>query len=99
MSAGATIGLADINNRAYALSFGLHQLMRQIQDFNQYLVENGGVTYLEGAPFNMSNTDAGNITSAFSDLDLLRQLYEGSATLGSAKDFRAYARWLWGFGG
>lgn len=99
MSAGATIGLLDINQRAYQLSLGLHQMFRQIEDFNQYLSQNGGATFLEGAPYNMSQTDAGNIISAFSDLDQLRQLYEGTATLTADKDFRAYARWLWGFGG
>ena len=54
------------------------------------------------ADFTAANTNpgptgyaAGDVTtmkSAFSDLDLLRTVYQGTATQGTIKDFRAFAK-------
>jgi alpha-D-ribose 1-methylphosphonate 5-phosphate C-P lyase len=42
--------------------------------------------------------DVDVLKSAIADLDQLRVLYQGGATLGTAKDFRAFAKQLWRFG-
>jgi len=43
-------------------------------------------------PINYASGDVTNMKSAFSDLDQLRTIYQGSATLGTAKDFRTFAK-------
>jgi|SRR5262245_8376197 len=45
-----------------------------------------------------SPQDIANIRSAYGDLDQLRTIYEGSAALGAAKDFRTFAQRLYGIG-
>lgn len=45
-----------------------------------------------------SSTDADNVKSTFADLAQLETIWRGAATLGSAKDFRTFARRLWGLG-
>jgi hypothetical protein len=44
----------------------------------------------------MTSGDAAIIGSALSDLDQLRTIYEGDATLGAVKDFRTFLDDLWG---
>lgn len=43
-------------------------------------------------PVGYAAGDVTNFKSAFSDLDQLRTIYQGSATLGTAKDFRTFAK-------
>lgn len=42
--------------------------------------------------------EVNTIKSAFTDLAQLNTLYIGGATLGVAKDFRAFTKLLWGLG-
>jgi hypothetical protein len=44
----------------------------------------------------MDSGSAAIIGSALTDLDQLRTIYEGTATLGSVKDFRTFLDDLWG---
>lgn len=43
-------------------------------------------------PTGYAQADVTTMKSAFSDLDQLRTIYQGLATLGSTKDFRAFAK-------
>lgn len=47
---------------------------------------------LLAAPFNASQGDLDILRSAQSDLDQLRVIYQGGATLGVAKDFRTFTK-------
>ena len=45
-----------------------------------------------------TQADVDNIKSAFADLDQLREIYQGLASLASAKDFRVFSQRLYGTG-
>ena len=45
-----------------------------------------------------NSSDIANIKSTYNDLNLLRELYEGTTTLPLAKDFRTFAKRIFGFG-
>lgn len=52
-----------------------------------------------GAPAGFDSGDADNIKSTAGDLLQLVDIAEGAASIGSAKDFRAFAKRLTGFEG
>lgn len=61
-------------------------------------------TYLEGAPnadliaLGYTDQEVATLKTAFADLTQLGTIWNGSAALPAAKDFRVFVRQLWGVG-
>lgn len=70
--------------------------MLQVQEIEAFLTAHpdADFTALAGGPgpTGYAAGDVTNFKSAFSDLDQLRTIYQGLATLGTAKDFRTFAK-------
>lgn len=96
MAAGqtASLTLANVNSTAGSLCIQLLNLMNQIQQFQAFLA----ATDLTQAPWSMSAADQANLKSAFTDLDQLRQVFQGLATRTPAYDYRAFVKLIDGFG-
>jgi hypothetical protein len=93
MSAGLPTNKLDIDMKAGQLALQLRDVFDQIKTFqawlaaqtSQALLDKG---YLQG--------DVDIIKSAYTDLDKLRTVYEGTITLPVAQDFRVFAHQLTG---
>lgn len=84
---------ADIDSRAGALATSVRDLLGQVQRFQQYLVATPDAN-LTGLGY--STTEVAQLKSAFTDLDKLRTIYEGTGTQASVYDFRQFAKLLTG---
>lgn len=83
---------ADINHSVGSIAAQLDHLMVQIQRVQVFMA----ATDLKVAPYTMSSGDEATIKSAMTDLDQLRQVYQGLATRTPAYDYRTFAKQLIG---
>ena len=90
--AGIPPSAADVNNYAGSIARDLDMLFDRVRILQAWLI----TVDLTAAPYSMTTGDQAVIKSAFSDLDTLRTVYEGTATQGTLKDFRAFAKQLHG---
>jgi hypothetical protein len=95
--ASAALTKAQLDGQIGSILTTLDSVMNQIQAMNAFLATQGAAG-LEAAPLSYDTTAAPDIISAFSDLDTLRQVYQGLATQGTTKDFRSFPKLLWGTG-
>ena len=95
MSVGFPTSKNDIDSRAGTLAVQLRDAFLGVQRFQAFLVATPDAT-LTAAPYNYTAGEVASMKSAYSDLDQLRTIYEGTATLGSVKDFRTFAKQLTG---
>lgn len=95
MSLGLNPVKADVDYLAGTLAKRLHEDIDRIGEF-KYWLDGKSVGDLEALGY--TNGEANLLKSVFADLDQLRTLYVGAATLGSVKDFRTFARQIIGFG-
>lgn len=76
----------------------LDGVMLQIQEIEVFLAAHPDADFTAAAggpgPTGYASGDVTNFKSAFSDLDQLRTIYQGSANLSVAKDFRTFAKLL-----
>lgn len=99
MAAGltATLNKQQLDAQMGSICAGLDGVMLQIQQMRQYLLATVDAT-LTGAQFGYVQGDVNTFKSTFVDLDLLRQIYQGTANLTTAQDFRANAKLIFGTG-
>jgi hypothetical protein len=93
MAVGFSAVKTDIDNRAGNLSVSLRDVLRNVQIFKAFLdtQTDAGLQAL-----GYSSGDVATLRSAYTDLDKLRQIYEGTATQGTTYDFRTFAKQLAG---
>jgi phage-related protein len=92
---GINLNANDINTRAGVIAQAVQKAMNDVVQFKFFL---DGATDPELIALGMSSNDVGTIKSAFTDLAQLAAIYSNTATLVVAKDFRAFARRVWGMG-
>lgn len=74
-----------------------NETFRRVSQMQEWLAAQTDAVLI-AAPFGYTAGEVAIIKSAFSDLDQLRTIYEGAAALAAAKDFRTFARQVWGLG-
>jgi hypothetical protein len=96
MSIGLTSTKSDIDNVAAAIAFDLRSVMDRISYMQAFLA--GKTTQdLTDRGYTTSPVDeVAQLKSAFTDLDKLRTVYQGTATQATAYDFRTFVKFLTG---
>lgn len=84
----------DVNAMAGGVARDLHTALARVKDFQAFLA----ITDLTQAPYSMTADDEAAIKYAFTDLNKLAQVYEGTVDSTPAHDYRTYAQHLYGFG-
>jgi len=86
----------EFNERIGGLARDLNVVLNRIGEVRAYLdtMTAGEVEALYG----YESGEGSVIKSAYADLDELRTVYEGSAAVANAKDFRTFAKRLYGTG-
>lgn len=92
---GINLNASDINTRAGVIAQSVQKAMNDVVQFKFFL---DGATDETLVALGMSQDDVSTIKSAFADLAEFAELYCGDATLAVAKDYRAFARRVWGMG-
>jgi hypothetical protein len=85
-----------IKNTAGGIVRDLDRIILRGQQFKDWIT-----TYTDAeliANWNFAQADINDLRSAFTDLETLRTVYQGTATQASLKDFRAFAKRLYVFG-
>lgn len=95
MSLGINVVKTDVDRVFGAAALELNVLMDKVGELKVWL-DTKSVADLEGMGY--STAEANTLKSAWADADQLRTLYEGTATLAVAKDFRTFLKLVYGFG-
>lgn len=95
MAIGIQQDAGSVSTWAGNICLEIERVMDQTQHFKAFLDATSDAV-LTASPYNFAQTDVNNLRSAFSDLDQLRTIYQGAATLATAKDFRTFAKLLRG---
>jgi len=94
-----TVGLnnekTQVDETAGRIARDLNVVMERIADFAYWL---DGIGQAELVAGGYTEQEAATLLSAYADLDELRSIYQGALDLPTAKDFRTFARRIWGFG-
>lgn len=93
MSVGTAVVKVDVDYKAAQLALTLRTNFDAIRNFKIWLdtkVDNDLTT------LGYSAGEVATLRSAVADMDELRRVYEGLATVAVAKDFRAFAKLLTG---
>jgi hypothetical protein len=90
---GAFTTKDSINQNAGRMAVALREAFELVDRFNRWHA-GVGATGLE-TDFGFTATDAAVIGSAVTDAEQLRDIFEGDATLGVAKEFTAFLDDLW----
>lgn len=94
-----TLGLqppkAQVDETVGAQTRALNVLFTEIGAFKAWL---DGETDTDLADLGYTPGEVAELRSAYVDLDQLRTIYIGAASLASAKDFRTFAKRMWHFG-
>jgi len=95
MSVGATITKLTVDSTSGNVAATLKTSFDRVQAFKTWLD-----TQLDADLITLGYVQAevDRLRSAYTDLDLLRQVFQGTATQATLKDFRAFAKLIWGFG-
>jgi hypothetical protein len=93
MSVGLTTTKGDADQRAGGIALDVRSVMDRVRIFKTWL-DTVTVTQLEGLGY--TTGEANTLKSAFTDLDKLRTIYEGTATQGTTYDFRTFSKLLTG---
>ena len=91
----ATLGKPQFDSLVNSIIQNLDGALAQVQQVQAFLAAHPDADFTAGTgpgPTGYASGDIATLKSAFSDLDQLRTIYQGSATLGTAKDFRAFAK-------
>lgn len=97
MTIGRSNSQAELNNAAAAIAASLFATMDNIAKA-KIVLDGLDVTALQAAPFGYTPTEANQLKSAFTDLDKLRTIFNGTATQASTYDFRTFTKLLLGNG-
>jgi hypothetical protein len=97
MSVGGTISKAEIDNTAHAVAASIFASLSNVAKFKAVLDGYSSAQLVSVFGY-ASTAEADILKSAITDLDKLRQIFEGTATQSSASDFRFFAKQLLGTG-
>lgn len=97
MSVGIFPTKEQIDNNGGGLLKNVNDAIARAEAMNAWLAATPDATLL-AAPYGYSQGEINILKSAFSDMAILATVYRGTATQGSLKDFRTFAKLLWGFG-
>ncbi len=95
MSAGIQPTQASINQQAGNLAVTLRDTMDAIKNFQAWIGAFGGHNALV-SQLGFQLADAQTIESTFTNLDQLRQAYQGITTIPATFNFEANSQALWG---
>lgn len=95
MSLGRPAAKSDLDQAAGAIAMSLFATMDNIAKVKTVL---DGLTTTDLQNLGYSSTEANQIKSAFTDMDKLRTVFNGTATQASTYDFRTFAKLLLGTG-
>ncbi len=95
MAAGIQVDKPAINGAVGTYARTLHQTFLAIDALKVYLDSTTDATLIS---MGFTQAECDDMKSAYADLAQLSTLYKGGATLGSAKDFRTFAKRLHGLG-
>ena len=90
-----TLDRAQVSNRAAGLCTQVDGAMLRIQQFKLWLDTVSDQTLIN---LGFVQADVDTLRSAVSDLEQLRTIYDGAATLAVAKDFRTFTKQVYAFG-
>lgn len=93
MSIGLTANKGDADQRAATIALDLRGVFDRVRTFKAWL-DTVTVLQLEGLGY--TTNEANQLKSAFTDLDQLRTVYEGTGTRTPAYDYRTFAKLLTG---
>ena len=93
MSVGMTASKGDVDSQAGQVTLQLREAMRAVQLFQGWLATQPDADLVA---LGYTSGEVATLKSAMNDLNQLRTIYEGTATLAVAKDFRAFAKLLTG---
>jgi hypothetical protein len=93
MAAGFPTNKADIDAKAGQLALQLRETFDQIKTFQAWLAGQTSQALLDKGYL---QADVDIIKSAYTDLDRLRTIYDGTVNLPTAQDFRVFAHQLTG---
>jgi hypothetical protein len=87
---------SEVDSRAGQVALAVRATLSQdVKNFKAWL-DTVSDAALQAAPYGYSATEASQLRSAYTDLDKLRTIYEGTATQATAYDFRTFAKLLTG---
>lgn len=97
MAVGNQPSLADVNAQLSSVASALHSTLIHAHELHTWYVAlgPGGLTNL---PYSMSAADDATAGSALADAEQLYQIFIGTQSLATVKDFTAFLQRLWGFG-
>lgn len=93
--AGIIITGNEINTQSGQITRSLFTAFDQIKKFQVWLAATPDATLL-AVPYNMTQADINSIKSSFTDLNQLATIFDGTASLAVAKDFRTFSKTLIG---
>jgi len=96
MSVGIVPTKDQIDNNGGSLLKNLDDALARCERLQTWLLATPDAT-LQAAPYSYSSQEVATLKSAFSDIAQLATIYRGTANLAVAKDFRQFAKLLWGF--
>lgn len=88
---------ANIDNTSGSIVLSLEDLFARVDRFQTFLLATPDAT-LTSAPYSYTAGEVATLKSAFTDLAQLAAIYRNQQNLATAKDFRAFAKQLIGFG-
>lgn len=91
-----TIDKNTVNARVGSLAQQVDGALLRIQQFKLFLDTIPDATLISAYGYVQADIDV--IRSSLVDLEQLRTIYQGTANLAVAKDFRAFAKQLYAFG-
>ena len=95
MAVGLPTNKLDVDSKTGSIAVRLRDLMQEIQYTAAWIA---GQTDQDLINLGYTQAEVNTLKSAMSDLDQLRTIFVGNATLGTAKDFRTFAKRLCGLG-
>ncbi|HET9258266.1 MAG TPA: hypothetical protein VFO16_24135 [Pseudonocardiaceae bacterium] len=95
MSVGLPVHKSDIDSRAGSICSVLQMQFQAVLSFQGYLDATANADLIA---MGYTDQEVATLKTAFADLFLLAQIYTGAVALPAAKDFRTFARQLWGVG-
>jgi hypothetical protein len=95
MSAGLAPTKNEIDTQAGVIARNVQKAMNDVAQFKYFL---DGLQDADLTTLGYTGGDIANIRSAYADLAQLATIYQGALNLAAVKDFRTFARRIWGMG-
>lgn len=93
--AGVPVTAVEVNTTASQIARQVFASLSHVQRFQEFLLATPDATLIA---LGISSDDVAIIKSAFTDLEQLRTIFEGSVNLAVAKNFRTFSKQLLGTG-